>query len=350
MPRLMSLLPVLTAGVLGCIEVPEGEAPLEALEQPLAGCTSKWECGSNSPVIATTAFHELNVDGLPNLEGFSVVGLVKAGVPYKLSVERGRIVGRNGTSTLQDAALKKAQIRLHRGGMSYAIEIADVGVAETWARVDGVPKQLQTYLFRATQVINNVPSPEWTRLCSNPLPASSEDELGMDPEHGLVFETDRIDAELYELRQPDPRWFNITCAGHALAKLALTGHTESSRFLGFNTTILERQTELKMYAGDYCGVGEPFTVADQPVQIADVRGYMKLRPGPFTLVIEALWTPKGAACLNTPRVDVTFTQLGWDVFEGKVRDKIKATCGVKPPCLGPLTSFDGKTHMSVNMF
>src|SRR6185436_6352787 len=123
MLRLASLLSVLALGA-GCVELPDES--LGATEQAVIDC-QPWICGSNSPVIATYPFHELNINGLANDKGFQVISLDKAGIHYHLSVELGKIVGRYGSLEIRDAALQGAQIRLRRGAQLFAIQISGVG-------------------------------------------------------------------------------------------------------------------------------------------------------------------------------------------------------------------------------
>ena len=149
----------------------------------------------------------------------------------------------------------------------------------------------------------------------------------------------------------DSTWVNFACAGSALWKLVTTGHTQS-RFWG-NTTIPERQTLLKMVTGDYCGGGVPFTVPGQKLQWRDARGYTQYLSSPLLLELEARWTPNGAACLITPRVDANPTALGAQVFPMGAAAEIAATCGpaAPPPCapgVDAVNDFSGAYLLSAN--
>src|SRR5262249_49250790 len=150
---------------LGCIETPDAE--LGATEQAIKECDT-WVCGSNSPVIATYPFHELNINGLPNDEGFQVVSLYQQGINYHLYVEQGKIVGRVGSLELRDAALAGAQIRLRLGSRLFSIQISAVGSVWTFARLNGLQKQLQTYQLDVGEIIGGVQPTRWVNLCSNP--------------------------------------------------------------------------------------------------------------------------------------------------------------------------------------
>lgn len=342
----LPLFPLLVTFALGCA-LP-AEAPLSTVAQAEIEC-DEWQCGSNSPVIATFRFHELNLDGLPNAEGFSVISLWKAGISYQLSVEHGRIIGRAGSLQIAGAALQDAQIRLRHNVKLYAIRIAAVDTVQTFAKLAGSPRPIETYQLEMAELVAGSPL-DFRTLCSNPPPRSSPDLLGMDQSHALVFEGERINRTVKRISPAlDPRWFNIGCAGHALAKMALNAQTEVARATwGFNTSILERQAFLKMVSGDYCGTGKPFTVAGQPLQWTDWRGYTQYVTSPVNLEIEARWNPYGATCLGTPRVDANPTVLGDFIFNGNVMGAIAAECAVPPPCAGGPTFFDGKLLLSAN--
>jgi hypothetical protein len=221
--------------------------------------------------------------------------------------------------------------------------VVEVGQVASWAQptTRGPPVMLESYRLDWSELASGT----WRddrQLCTNPPRRDGDDTLTMTGPyvfHTLLFEGDRIDAKKKSDNSVDDSWFNLGCAGHALAKMALTGHTEASRNAGtFNTTLAERQTMLKMLAADYCGDGTPFTVSGQPLNWRDDRGTMKLAAllasPPQPLILESRWTADGAACLDKPRVDVHWTQLGDQVFGPDVYDKVLNNCPAKmpPPC------------------
>jgi hypothetical protein len=174
---------------------------------------------------------------------------------------------------------------------------------------------------------------------------------GVNVYHSLVFEGERIDPTTKTINPTiDTSWFNIGCAGHALAKMAVNAQTEAAKLaFGFNTTIADRQTFLKMVTGDYCGGGHSFTVSGQPLQWTDWRGYTQYVSSPINLALEARWTPSGAACLNQPRVEANPTMLGQQLFPNGIKTEIINTCGaLPPPCAGSVTFFDNKLFLSAN--
>lgn len=349
MSRLTSMLCALslgTLGSLGCVQ--PADEQLGAAEQAVIECDT-WICGSNSPVLGGFRFHELNIAGLLNDEDFSVMSFSKGSTSYQLTVERGRIMGRSGALLIHGSGLVGAQLRVRRGAKVFAIRISGVQVMQSYARMSGTTRPIETYLLDAAEYINGQLG-DFRNLCSNVPSPYNDDLLGMTNTHALVFEGDRISRTSKTIDPvADTSWFNIGCAGHALAKMALNAQTEVAHATwGFNTSILERQTFLKMVTGDYCGTGKAFTVAGQPLQWMDWRGYTQYVTSPVNLEIEARWTPNGATCLGTPRVDANPTVLGDFIFNGNVMGAIAAECAVPPPCAGGPTFFDSKPLLSAN--
>jgi hypothetical protein len=350
MLRLASLLTLLAIGTVGCVDFQDTAEPsLESTEQAVIDCDD-WQCGSNSPIISTFRFHELNINGLPNLQGFSVMSLWKEGIHYQLSVENGRIIGRWGSLMIWGSALADAQIRVRQSGKTYAIRIRTVTTIQTVAKLGGVTRPIEAYVLDVSEIIGGAPPTEFRYLCSNIPSRDSPDLQGMNSYLSVVFEGERINAAEKRIATTlDTDWFNIGCAGHALAKMALNAQTEAAhQAWGFNTTILERQAFLKMVSGDYCGTGRAFTVAGQPLEWMDAHGYKEYKLDPLQLALEARWTANGATCLNTPRVNANPTPMGNAVFMGMVVNAINNECGGRPPCFGAVTFLDGKTWASAN--
>jgi hypothetical protein len=354
MRRLASSISLLTALALGCVE-PPADDQVASTEQAVIECDT-WICGSNSPIIDTLFFHELNTRGLANAQGFVVTSLRQSGIDYTLYVERGKIIGRMGSlPQLQGAALKDAEIRLRLGSRVFAIRITAVGSVQTFARLLGSTRTLETYQLDTTELLSGVPSTAgWTNLCSNPPSRDNPDVQGMNVFQALVFEGERIDAASKTINTAlDASWFNIGCAGHALAKMAVNGETEAARqAFGFQTTISDRQTFLKMVSGDYCGKGHSFTVSGEPLQWKDSHGYTNYVTSPLNLQIEARWSPSGATCLNQPRVLANPTPLAQSTFISAqaFQQDLTADCNgqLPPPCVGSVTDLAGQLFVSAN--
>jgi len=365
-----SLLVVISLGS-ACATLDEPAPPATgAVEQHFGGggC-DEFMCGTNSPQVKELGFTDLNVPtlvgtaGAPNNVGLQILGFFTEGGGYYLpAVSRGRLIARPTTTTppnnvaLTGAALIHGYFLLEIVGPKtrlFKIRVEEVNHVTSWAQppsvsvpapMPGLPQllvTLETYKLNYGEIINGLAG-DLENVCNHP---GGRDDMGMTGPlsyHVLLFEGDRIDPNGKTDLGVEANWFTLGCAGSALAKLALTGHTEAAKHAGtFVTTIDERTTMLKMLTGDYCGHGTPFTVSGQPLQWADDHGTMAMRAllttPPHVVVREARWTPTGAACLDAPRVDEHWTPLGQTTFldDGtSVYSKVKALCPLLPPCTG----------------
>jgi hypothetical protein len=307
-------------------------------------------CGSNSGVIDHYAFHELNLDGIPNREGFSILGMSQGATFYDLRVYKDRIEARGTTAVLTGQALLGARIYLaHKNGLQYAMTIRNVGSVEEVVAPNSV---LDTYDF------------QWAVITQDPLPAPvhAGDVLpipGFDktqdicpayidtdgaaewdeaarfvaPASALVFEGDRIDAEARTVSPTtDKRWFNIACGRDTLLKLRLSRST--MRLTGGNWRL--GQATLKMFSADYCGTGMSFTMRGEPITWRSISG-MEMLTSPSSF--EARWDENGARCLEEPRaLNTTNTTLAAQYPD--IADAIKQDCATvarrpPPPCSNP---------------
>jgi hypothetical protein len=326
-----SFLVVVVAAAGGCTLSAESTSVVEQA----ASCPI-WQCGNNSPEIAGHGFHELHEAGIPNAEGFRIEAFQKliggSLATFRVDVTDGRLRGVRRQGTLQGAALVGATLRVRRDANMYLVRISGVYPQPFWAKASGSP-QLEAYLLewaQTTDGINPVATVGWSNVCSKAgMDDTNPDLLGMWGEHSVLFEGDRIDAAAKTVYGFDASWFNIGCAGHALAKMQLTGHTHAAKSAGFVTTPAQRQTILKMFVADYCGTGTPFTVAGVRLSWMDSNGWMA--HAPFLTDVEARWSKHGAKCLNTPRVDANPTADSVAAFPD-IRGAIATECRRPPPC------------------
>lgn len=316
-------------------------------------------CGTNSPVIDSLRFHDLSLVGVPNAQGLWIEQFVDAGgTGYTLAVRDGQIFGTRGGATLAHAALRGARIILRdRSGRipgEISVTIADVLPLHYWAKSpkDGQHPDLEAYNLQYSA------AGAQGSLCGNPVDGEGRDQigdpLGMVVNTAVVFEGDRIDADSITVSPTiDRSWFNIGCAGHAIAKLALTGHTEAARAKGFVSTPAERQAMLKMLVGDYCGVGAPFTIPGEPLFWRDDHGWMDFKAA-VQPVVEARWTSAGAACLGDARLDIHPPTGTWPSGlmprpGGTVAELIATKCPSLPRCADPdVFDQDGVHLVSAN--
>lgn len=298
-------------------------------------------CGLNSADLDDGFFYELNLDGLENSAGYSLYNVRKNGAYYTLNVTNGRISATPITigpplPALTGTALVGLEMRLQKrnaaGAISYRSMFIDAvsHTTDYWAkRVDGWPTPvIETYKFFV-----QIDSGFGAYVCRNGAEFldPTAPVRAMREHHALVFEGERINVERLTIGPIlNTRWFNIACAETALAKMQLTGHTKAAQSAGFSSTVPERQTMLKMLTADYCGTGNAFTVSGQPLRWTDDRGTMTIA-STVTKVMEARWSPQGAVCLNTPRVDAHPTDASREVFEQGARYEINHECSI-PTC------------------
>ncbi|MEO7096994.1 MAG: ADYC domain-containing protein [Polyangiales bacterium] len=313
---------VVIASVLaGCVgdelELGEAESEVFAKSQPGEGGDEcpPWACGSNSPVI-DLVFHDLSlVFNVPNLQGYKITGFQKfTGFwePMKPGVVKGELTATTSSgNVLSGTQLAGSAFTIQNGSSTYYLMVNSVSRIPLWAKVGGIIRTTPTYRFTWSTVLSFAGA--GTNLCG----ANNEND-GVPDFDAVLFESDRIDADAIRVTGEDPRWFNIGCAGHTLAKQHLSGNTKAAAaLLGVVApTLHQRTANLKMLSADYCGGGDPFTVAGVPLHYKDSLGRMNNLSG-YTH-IEARWDETGAICLSTPRVNYTPTPMGAQVFPAGV--------------------------------
>jgi ADYC domain len=326
--------------------LPQGES-----SQLLSSKCPSHICGMNSAELSNGGFfYDLNLDGLANSDGYSLISARKGSAVYDVAVSGGRITATlsygvvGSPQTLSGYSLAGLEMRLKKilpdGTASYRTLVIDAVSRTTdyWAKpvdVSAPPTpKIETYKF-----FIKLDSGFGAYLCQNgaEFVDPTSPVRAMPAHHALVFEGERIDIESLTIApQLNTRWFNIGCAETALAKLQLTGHTKAAyHHADFVTSIAERQTMLKMLTADYCGTGNSFTVSGQPLRWTDDKGTMTISSS-FPKVLEARWTPNGAACLNTPRVDAHPSDASREVFEWGAAFEIADECAI--PSCGATTS------------
>jgi hypothetical protein len=272
-----------------------------------SGCDD-FGCGANSPVVdgaAIAQFHELSLEGAPNAAGVALVGVRKDDTAYTLDVTGATVVARprrGNAPVLAREGLKGLALDLRdRAGLRYTVRFAGTGATTYWA---GPPDVITTYELTYTSTAEEGPRP----LCAAGI------------NKAILFGGDRYDSARKTVTATGAAtrgWFNIACAGTALAKLFLTRHTKASQTM--RTTAAERQAMLKMLTGDVCGDGTSFTVHREPLLWADANGLTRFVVAPASL--EAVWNEHGAVCLDTPR-------------RPELAAAIAARCGARLPRCG----------------
>jgi hypothetical protein len=278
-------------------------------------------------------FHELDASGKSfnnDGKGLRVVSFHHPALgPLQLEVHGHDLVGNPKVGpSLTRGQLQNAVLTLEReDGQKYEVRIAAVGSIEFWVAPtidkakDGettIDPTIPTYTFIYQKLGTGLEAPLCSVVDEN-LAAEwmhrTNHTPGTTATLALVFAGDHYDAAAKTVGPPDPngKWFNVACAGSAMAKMHVLRHTEAGshpmQFGGagpWTTTFDQRQAMFKMITDDICGTGYSFTVDGENVYYADERSWHPLGfdnptvPLPVKS-IEALWGKDGAICLNEPR-------------------------------------------------
>lgn len=324
---LFAAVPALFAAA--CVEMEDESDALDlgTEAQELGGC-SAWGCNTNSPLIEAWDFHELEETGLPNSQGIRLLGLVQGGNVYDVDVVGARIIGRSSGGDLTGTSLINSYMVVNTPGGLYRIIIKNVSTTvKYWV---GSPTLIETYdLVYTKHLAPADPRP----LCKNtPSRLDPEGQFWLKPLEAIVFTGDRYKETTMEVTAAGYReagtWFNIGCAGSALAKLHLTRHTTAGSDSTHQSNGLRRQAMLKMYVADVCGNGFSSTKQGTPLVWENTGGWDTL-PNPVA-AHEGIWGPNGMLCLETHRLE---NDPSWGV-PGGIQDQIEAACGgsLPQPC------------------
>jgi hypothetical protein len=337
----------------------------------MPGCDD-WECGGNSPVIDAAKFYKLWENGKPNPEGFRIAGITYANsdTAYSIDVVDAELLiryKRTGAIIARGYNVAGAEIRIQGpNNTPYVLTVEAVSKHEFSARpytYFGSPPM--TWTYRLSWLDPTAEVPPGTHPVTYPVCGENPDGEGMPNLWAVLVDDENISKEklrVYSVDTSDPAQagsFLIGCAGHAIAKQHLTGHTKAaSHYLLWTTTINQRTANLKMITGDYCGNGKPFTVAGEKIKWQDEWGYYNTVNDssviPMQRVLEARWDENGATCLNTPRVNYKPNDTALALYPPPtgVTNDMAAWCTgsfpVPPPCSGTYNDMQGAHVISVN--
>jgi hypothetical protein len=341
--------------LVGCAaELSLHETEQLALKPGGDGGCPVWGCGSNSPEIAGIEFHEAHETGLANAEGFRILKFEKyvsgAWQAFRPDVIDDQLVARRYRSNViayASSEVEGGRFEVEHEKGKYHLYVIDVRRMPLWATPHGQTRFTYTYYLRWISVTGGLVA---VNLCG----ANPDDNDNMADFHAVLFADDRIDPDKLEVYGETADWFNIGCAGSALAKQHLLAHTRAAGALTASaTTLAQRTANLKMLTADYCGVGAPFTVPGQRLHWRDANNWYNDLPSAGE--IEARWTAAGAICLNTPRVDAWPTPQGVQTFPEGVERLLEPSAGWctaanprPPPCTGSMSDMQGAHVISVN--
>jgi hypothetical protein len=354
MMRSAIAIPALAGVLAGCLD----EAKTSSQSAPIVDC-STWGCGSNTPIAEGAPIEGLHLGGLANARGIRLIpdslrgGRCTAVGP--IDVQNGELVGQSTRGVCQGAGLVGARFQLEiaapdRRPQQVTIRIAEVERVYTWTQ-EPAPQPLATYLLVEDSTGAPIcPRDEawmepWQQLPLNPDLAPV---WHTPTRHAIVVrgETyDGTDATVALSGSAAADWFNIACAGTAIAKMRLLGYDP----LDPSSTRVQRQATLKMITARYCGRNS-FTEPGMPVlwRSEPYTPYNGLPEFARVGEIEARWDERGAVCLSharawranqpLPRVLVNYCRPLPCLSESDLIEKLQQTCGI-PACTGSEPAF-----------
>jgi hypothetical protein len=273
----------------GCAGIAEDIAATSA--EVGVGCP-ELGCNLNAASLGDGLFfHELHPLGLTNTVGVRYEGFMSAsGVPLQLHVGGHELRGITPSGSVYSGSdLINARIFLSKDGHHYIVRIDRIEMVTFWV---GDPGQVPAYTFRYTKP--SEPNRE-ASVCT-----TTDTEGAVPTTVALVFTGDRYNAVRKTVTDKADGWFNVACAGSAMAKLHLLRHTTAGGAPPvYNTNVSQRQAMLKMLTSDVCGTGRSFTVDGENVHYTDQRDWHPLPS--VTGTTESIWTDHGAICLDEPR-------------------------------------------------
>jgi hypothetical protein len=298
--------------VSACAAQPE----LASVEQDIRDPWCETELCENSDEIAHGGVWELNLWGQPALNGVYLrtskktgrAQIYKGGIGYDLNVFNGRISGTHlYFGSISGAALEDAHVELMKDGAPY-YNIYIEGVRQPTTFTTPPFDLIEAY----TMVWREGADPAGRFALCNAIPKNGPDEKlfelhGLAPTETVAFEGDRVDPRDKTINNGAPLndWFNLGCAGHTLAKLYINRYSINTQPVDHWE---QRQAMLKMFVADYCGVGEAFTRAGEP--IAWKGGHHPNYPAGVQLTtaekpLDARWDENGAICVMNPRMQIS---------------------------------------------
>lgn len=322
---------------------------LSLLARPASAAKCGYElCGTNTADLRGTAIEGLNVNDLPNADGVRLVrGSVvftrtfsnsacwsSFGTGYSIAVQSGQLLARAeppstatiGGSCLLGATFEiEAPIRELVGTTTIPtwrtvlrqirIKINARNDVSTWEYVSARRTTVPTYeLLDVESGISICPLSEpWMETWQTGGMVENANPPGVPgqrwhaaTDHAMIVQGETYtDAASVDVLRSSPDWFNIACAGSAIAKARLMGYDPMSSF----GSAAERQSTLKMLTAHYVRdnsrswteTGTPLvwtsnrSVAGQP----EYYGWpSKLPTGPR----EAYWNSDGVSCISHLRL------------------------------------------------
>jgi hypothetical protein len=318
---------------------------------PSGACTAcdQWGCGTNTAEVQGKPIGALHLAGEENPAGFRIDPVLhKNGEKYQLLVQNGEIIGKKISTNvgLVGKALEGSSFMLHsaapiHGQTEWKVQIDAVAVVPLFA-VRSPSRRAQddaaTYEYafayklglpngggESPYVCPEVSAWGWETHKAPEAIKGYQVLSWQNPDQYAVLvkgETyDPNEATVALKGKAGQPWFNIACAGTAIAKMKLMGYDPEET--KYPTRSGQRQATLKMITARYCG-SMSFTENGQPLiwqnALTWFRPETRHIPTRVPGDIEAVWNKDGAICLNRPR-----RTQSWP------RRKVIDTCQVQNP-------------------
>jgi hypothetical protein len=336
MNRIAFALPLLLT-FAACVDA---EDDLATDTQALQPCPKLWGCGENSPVMGPWEFHELDTAGATNLEGVRLLGLVQGNTMYQVHVTGARLWAEDSVgNTLTGTQLTNAYLAVWANDGLWKIFIKKVSPVATsfttfWV---GPATPIETY-----ELTYNHSSGDPRPLCNAPperVSGEGNQRMWVRPLEAIIYTGDRYNSTDKTVTAASytaaGTWFNIGCAGSALAKLVLTRHATVGSNHIYQSTRAQRQAMLKMYVSDVCGTGTAFTVKGTPLHWENTLGWSALDGTEWAH--ESMWNQGGALCLDTHRLGST--------YDAEIHQECASVGHSLPACAG-LSFLPGSYYLS----
>lgn len=325
--------------LVGCTQVDDAElSEVVQLAKKMPGNCETYGCGQNSPEVEGQLFWSLHELGNYNDQNIRIEKFEKKiganWVTLRPDVVAGELRGISGsTVVISGTGVKDSRFTLWDAneGIRYYVVVASASRASMWATPGpGGSTTAWSYELTYSSDINL----NRRNLCKAAGTLSNNPSEPMNPFHAVIFDNDRISPDDISVYAEEDNWFTFGCAGSALAKLHLSGYTAaSSKTLKTPTTLEQRTAWLKMTTGDYCGNGYAWTFAGMPLHYRDKLG--RISTVAVGEKIEAVWSHKGALCLNTPRVDAhssVYPLFGTSILDELTDPSEPWSCALPPAC------------------
>lgn len=290
---------------------PQAELPDPSVAQATGAVRRPFECDemlctSNSPVVGGLKFWELDASGAQsNSAGIRLAAVAKDGNLLTLDFTGALVPGHGAWpvasgpgGSYQGAGLVNAVLRLATPSGFVPVTIS---AFKQVGYYDEDPNALGT-LNRIAVFQLTYPKPGVAGVRLNLCPHETVDDFGLAGTWAVLSRGDRFDNTDISIKASGlavGSWFNVSCAGDAIAKLLRIRHAGAAENALHSTTKAQRQAALNMFTARYCpGSRHLYTSVGTPLHWADAAGWA---PPMDLSQPEAIWTESGALCLTQPR-------------------------------------------------